>query len=204
MQPLPMSRAMTPADWANLDEDEPGELVDGWLEEEEMPTALHEAVVAWLLWILQSHVAPRGGRAFGSELKLIVAARRGRKADVSVYLRGRPLPGKARGATRRPPSIVVEVLSPRPRDVRRDVVAKKADYAAFGVSYYWIVDPIARVVEVFDLGADGRYAVALSASDGRHATPGCDGLELDLDAMWANADALPDDEPEEDPGVPDL
>lgn len=114
------------------------------------------------------------------------------------YLEGRRQPGKMVGATRRPPSILVEVLSPRPRDVRRDVVDKKKEYAAFGVSYYWIVDPVARVVEVFELGPDGRYAVALTASEGRHATPGCTGLEIDLDALWADIEKLPDDE-EDDP-----
>jgi Uma2 family endonuclease len=92
---------------------------------------------------------------------------------VSAYLPDRPFPGKSRGATRRPPSLVVEILSPRPRDVRRDVVDKKKEYAAFGVTYYWIVDPQART-----------------------AIPGCEGLSLDLDAAWASADVLPDDEAE--------
>ena len=191
---------LTLEDWADLDEDEPGELVDGRLEEEEMPTALHEAIAAWLLRALGAWVAPRGGFAFGSELKLAIGEQRGRKPDVSAYLPGRPLPGRTLGATRRPPSIVVEVLSPRPRDVRRDVVDKKKDYAAFGVAFYWLVDPQARTFEVLELGADGRFAVALSASEGTHAVPGCEGLELDLDALFASADALPDDEGDEEPG----
>ena len=37
---------MTLEQWADMDEDEPGELVDGALVEEEVPTILHEAVVA--------------------------------------------------------------------------------------------------------------------------------------------------------------
>jgi Uma2 family endonuclease len=191
-------RPLTLAEWADLDEDVAGELVDGVLEEDEVPTFAHEAVVAWILWALRSWVAPLGGLAFGSEVKLAISSRRGRKADVSVYLPGRPLPGRTRGATRRPPSIVVEVISPRPRDERRDVVDKKKEYAAFGVSCYWLVNPQARTFEVLELGADGRYTVALTAADGAHAIPGCAGLTLDLDAMWADADALPEDEP--DPG----
>jgi Uma2 family endonuclease len=180
--------------WADLDEDVSGELVDGRLEEEELPTALHEAIAAWLLWALQTWVMPRQGRAFGAELKLAVARGRGRKADVCVYLAGRALPGRNRGATARPPSIVVEVLSPAPRDVRRDVVDKKREYAAFGVQAYWLVDPRARTFEVLELAADGRYVVALSASEGTQRIPGCDGLALDLDALWAHGESLPDDE----------
>lgn len=123
-----------------------------------------------------------------------MSARRGRKPDVSVYLPDRALPGRSKSATRRAPSIVIEVLSPRPRDVRRDVVDKKGDYAAFGVSYYWLVDPEAHTIAIFELGADGRYTVALSAAEGTHAIPGCAGLSLDLNALWASGDTLPDDE----------
>jgi hypothetical protein len=41
------------------------------------------------------------------------------------------------------------------------------------------------------LSADGRYLVALAAGEGQHDAPGCEGLRLDLDALWARADALP-------------
>ena len=184
-------------EWAGLDGDVDGEFVDGNLEDEEMPSALHEIVAAWLLWLLTSWVTPRGGVAFGSDLKLAVARRRGRKADGSMYLAGRALPGRSRSATRRPPSVVVEIISTQPRDVRRDVVDKKREYAAFGVAYYWLVDPQARTFEVLELGSDGRYTVALSAADGSHAIPGCAELIVDLDALWARCDVLPEDEPEE-------
>ena len=182
---------LTLEQWAERDEDSEGELVDGRLEGEEMPTVLHEAVVVWLLRVLSTWVTSLGGMAFGSELKLAVSASRGRKADVSVYLPGRRLPAASQSLTRRPPSIVIEVISARPRDVRRDVVEKKQEYAAFRVAYYWLVDPQARTFEIFELGADGRFSVALSVTDGAHDVPGCEGLRLDLDALWASIDALP-------------
>ena len=87
--------------WANLDEDDPGEFIDGRLEEEEMPSVLHEAVALWLARLLGAWLGPRGGMAFGAELKLIVAKGRGRKADASAYFPGRRLPSRSRGATRR-------------------------------------------------------------------------------------------------------
>jgi Uma2 family endonuclease len=192
------ARSMTLEQWADLDENVEGELVDGELVEEETPSVLHEAIAMWLSRMLGGWVHARGGFAFGAELKLAVSKRRGRKADVSAYLPGRPLPGRTVGATRRAPSIVVEIVSPRPRDVRRDVVDKKKEYAAFGVPYYWLVDPQARTFEVLELGADGRYTVALSAADGSHAIPGCEGLVLDLDDLWASGDRLPEAEPEEE------
>lgn len=190
---------MTVEDWLALDEDEPGELVDGALEEEEMPSIVHEVVTAFLLRVLGAWVMTGGGVALGSELKLVVGARKGRKADVSVYFPGSPLPGGRRSGTRRPPDLVVEVLSPRPRDTRRDTVEKPVDYAAFGVRFYWLVDPVARTVEVRELVRDAPHRILLAAAEGSHAVPGCQGLVLDLDALWREVDRFADDEDEPEP-----
>lgn len=185
---------MSLAEWAALPEDDEGELVDGQLVEEEVPDAAHESIVAWLVVVLWRWAVPRGGFVFGSEVKFAVRPRRGRKPDLSVYLPGGPIPHR-RGAVRVPPAIVVEVISASPRDVRRDRIEKPDEYAGFGVRFYWLVDPSARTLEIFELGADGRYARALGASQGIIDVPGCHELRLDLDALWAEVDRLG---PEED------
>jgi Uma2 family endonuclease len=187
--------------WADMDEDEPGELVDGWLEEEEMPSFLHEAIVAWLMRVLGVWANANGSWVFGSETKLGVSPHRGRKPDLCVYLKGAEVPGRRASMARTPPSIVVEVLSPRPRDGRRDRVDKRHDYARFGVRFYWLIDPELKVIEIFELGEDTRYTLALSAATGSYPVPGCEGLVLDLDALWADVDRLPDT-PEEESGEP--
>jgi Uma2 family endonuclease len=177
------SPVMTLEQWADMDEDEPGELVDGYLEEEEVPDHPHEAIVAWFLAMFHAWASPRLAPVFASEHKLAVSATRGRKPDVNMYAPGTRL---GRGSlSRTPPYLVVEILSPRPRDVRRDRVAKLPEYARFGVKVYLIVDPRMRVVEVYELGADGRYVHGAAATEGKLAIPGCDGLSLDLDALWA-------------------
>ncbi|MCC6553457.1 MAG: Uma2 family endonuclease [Polyangiaceae bacterium] len=194
--------AVTLDAWADLDEDEPGEFVDGRIEEEEVPSVLHEAVVAWLIRVLGAWAAARGGRVFGSELKLgMKAQQRGRKPDVTMYLPGSRLPARGSPMVTRPPSAVIEVISPRPRDTRRDRIEKLGEYARFGVRYYWLLDPQVRGLEIFELGDDGRYTVALSASEGVHAPPGCDGLTLDLDALWKDLDDLPEAEDEGEAGA---
>jgi Uma2 family endonuclease len=187
---------MTLQEWADLDEDVEGELVDGLLEEDEAPTTLHELVVSCLNWLLRSWLVPRGGLVLGSEHKLAVSSARGRKPDLAAYFPGSKKPPARAKLSMVPPDLVVEVVSPRPRDGRRDRVDKKREYAAFGVPWYWLVDPELRTLEVLRLGTDGHYADALSAATGSHDAPGIEGLTIDLDALWAEADQLPDGEDE--------
>jgi Uma2 family endonuclease len=174
--------------WAGLDEDDSRELVDGHLEDEEVPSAVHEAIVRWIVVLLDTYFRPRGGLVFGSGIRLAVRPRTGRLPDAVAYgPERRPEP---RGAVSVPPDIVVEVVSSSPRDERRDRIEKPDDYAAFGVRYYWIIDPDYRSFEVWELGADGRYARAIARIAGRAVVPGCDGLSVDLDELWAEVDRL--------------
>ncbi|MGA9521603.1 MAG: Uma2 family endonuclease [Myxococcaceae bacterium] len=64
------------------------------------------------------------------------------------------------------------------------LVAKFSEYAAFGVRQYWLVDPDARAIEIFELAPDGRYISSFAASGGRVRVPGCEGLILDLASLW--------------------
>ena len=178
---------MTLEEWADLDDEIEGELVDGVIEEEEMPSFLHEMIVAWLIEVLRGWARRRAGRVAASEAKIAIGPRRGRKPDVSVYLRSQ-MPQATDRLITVAPYLVVEVTSPRPRDTRRDRIDKLADYARAGIRYYWVVDPQLRSLEVFELGRAGRYAVALTTAAGRTRVPGCPGLRLDLDALWREVD----------------
>ncbi len=132
----------------------------------------------------------KGGWSPAPGAKLAIGSRRGRKPDLTVYLPGSRRP-PARGLIRVPPDIAIEIVSPTPRDGRRDRVEKLADYAAFGVAWYWLLDPQLRSLEVLELDPQGSYLHVLGATTGTlEKVPGCDGLTLDLDALWAAIDKL--------------
>jgi Uma2 family endonuclease len=196
-QPPPLSLEA----WAAMDEDEPGELVDGQLVEEEVPEFDHESIVAWLVVMLGGWLLPRGGFVFASEAKFAVAPKCGRKPDVSVFLPGGAVPPR-RGVGRVPPDIMVEVISRRPRDVRRDRIDKALDYAAFGVRYYWMIHPAARTLEIYELQPAGGYLRLVAVAGGTIDVPGCPELRLDLDALWASVARLGPAEEEPTPTPP--
>jgi Uma2 family endonuclease len=190
--------SLTEEEWGALDEDTEGELVDGRLVEEEGPDFAHEVVVFWLAALFSRWIDVHGGIAGVSDAKFIVARARGRKPDLSLYLPGSARPPR-RGVVRVPPDVMVEVVSRSPKDVRRDRIEKMDEYARFGVRWYWLVDPFARTFEIYERNADGAYVRSVGAAQGRvERVPGFEGMAVDLDALWAKIDELPDeDEPAE-------
>jgi Uma2 family endonuclease len=81
-----------------------------------------------------------------------------------------------------PPDWVCEELSPS--TVALDRVRKLATYAREGVAHAWLVDPIARTLEVLKLDAP-RWSI-IATHEGRdviRAEP-FDATELDLTLLW--------------------
>lgn len=188
-----IGRALSVEEWLGLAEDEGGEFVDGHLVEEEVPDFTHELTVSWLIRIIGAWLSGRGF-VVGSELKIMTAANRGRKPDVAVILPGSKAPPRT-GPLREPPDILIEVVTPTPRDERRDRVEKMSEYARFGVPYLWLVDPTLSAFEIFERTPAGNYQRLIGVTSGKiDSVPGCAGLILDLDALWAELARLRDEE----------
>jgi Uma2 family endonuclease len=189
--PTPVGRTLSVEEWLTLDEDEPGEWVDGELVGEEMPDATHELVVSWLIRAVGAWLGPEGF-VFRSAIKLLTAETRGRKPDLAILLPGSKAPPR-KGPWREPPDILVEVVTPTPRDERRDRVEKMAEYARFGVRFYWLVDPALSAFEMFELTPERNYQKLVGVTEGViEKVPGCEGLSISVDALWRELARLTD------------
>jgi Uma2 family endonuclease len=81
------------------------------------------------------------------------------------------------------PDWICEVLSPSTEKIDRD--EKMPVYAREGVRHAWLVDPLARTLEVFTLGSDQRWGRAIVHRDAERvrAVP-FDAIEFDLSVLW--------------------
>ena len=85
-----------------------------------------------------------------------------------------------------PPDWICEVLSPSTEDYDRET--KTPLYAANGVPWAWLVDPIARTLEVYVLGKDRRWKEpTIHRGDARVRAVPFDAIELNLAQLWAPA-----------------
>jgi Uma2 family endonuclease len=180
---LQTDHRMSLREWGDLPEDVYAELVDGVLVDDEVTPLQHDRIATFLGVRFSNFVEQRGGIVL-FERKYAVSRHTGRKPDVSVFLPGRKGLRDEDRVTMAPPDIAIEVVTPTPRDTRRDRVEKRGEYAKFGIRWYWIVDPKLQTIEILELARNGRYQHAADATSGKLRVPGCRGLAIDVDALW--------------------
>jgi Uma2 family endonuclease len=80
------------------------------------------------------------------------------------------------------PDWVCEVVSPSTEQIDRR--RKQPIYAREGVSHLWLVNPLAKTLEVFRHSPDGWLLVATHAGAERVRAEPFEAVELDLAALW--------------------
>ena len=83
------------------------------------------------------------------------------------------------------PDWVCEILSPS--TARVDRIIKMPVYAGYGVSYVWLVDPIARTLETFELDGGHWIVTGQFKDEDLVSTAPFAALNLDLSSLWVPA-----------------
>jgi Uma2 family endonuclease len=185
--PADHGRAMTLEEFMDAETEEGYrfELSRGVLEVTFVPDDPH-GVTVWKLILLLSDfhrthpgVIHRAGGA--GEFRLWLPAMiSGRNPDVAVVLTNTPRDRRGR----RPPSLVMEVVSQGSEAHDRDYATKREEYLAFGIREYWIVDPVARVVII--LVRDGQKAKSSILPR----------LEVETSELWTEPESEPAEQEE--------
>lgn len=176
------ARATTWSEFIALPDHDRRELVRGQLVGLEVPTDVHEHIVAVVIFHLMAWArAGGGGKVFASGYKVRIRNDTGFMPDVQYFQPGRVTgrQGLAKGA----PDLVVEVISPS--SVRFDQVEKLNAYASIGTREYWLIHPENRTLHRFVLGASNHFVVqdALEG-DATFRPTSFPGLEVQLSELW--------------------
>lgn len=175
---------LTYADYAALPDDgRRYELHEGELSVTPSPGTRHQRVKVNLFDILLHHVRANGlGEIFDAPLDVILSDTTVVQPDI-LFVEGRFASRVKEHGIEGAPTLAIEVLSPSTE--RTDRRRKLDLYARHGVPYYWIVDPVARVIEAYTLGDSGYRLSARLAGDQPAALPPFGDLPLDPAALWA-------------------
>lgn len=158
------------------------QILDGEVFVSPAPTLRHQAVLRNLARILDRHVAThRLGQIFFAPVDVVLARKTVVQPDLLFVSAAREAI-LADAAILGAPDLLVEVLSPG--TIREDRKLKKALYTRYRVPHYWIVDPRARKLEIYELHL-GSYRLAASHSGNTRARSSLlPALEIDLAEVW--------------------
>lgn len=151
-------RVYTVKDIEVLPEGERAELIDGKMYMMATPTLTHQELLGWLYFKIRMYITEKGGpcRVILSPFGVFIKddERNYVEPDITVICDMEKLDEKGcHGA----PDWAIEIVSPSSKTM--DYIRKCALYEQAGVREYWIVDPKAKSVLVynFEHGTSGRY-----------------------------------------------
>ena len=133
----------------------PMELVYGVVREPPAPRYDHQSIVTHLAGLLDRHVRKhRLGRVCASPVDVVLDREQALVLQPDIIFVATERLRIIRDRVWGPPDLVVEVLSPG--TARRDRTLKLPLYRQYGVQECWLVDPLARRVEIVDLADPSR------------------------------------------------
>jgi Uma2 family endonuclease len=169
------------------------ELARGVLEVNQVPNDPHFQVVANLFAAVGGYRREHPGIILrfggGNELQFVLPGlTSGRNPDLGVVLRGAPRDWRGR----RIAALAAEVVSRGSID--RDYVTKRAEYLAYGLMEYWIVDPLERKVTVLTRRGD-TWSEAVFRDDQVIASLVLPGFATTVAELWADVEDGDDEDP---------
>lgn len=156
--PLPQEKTYTIEDIYNLPEGTRAELIDGQIYYMAPPSGTHQKISMFLSKIIANYIDKKGGNCEVYAAPYTVFLNKDDmnyvEPDLSVIRDPSKLDDKGcHGA----PDWIIEITSPSTQSM--DYGIKLFKYRTAGVREYWIVNPVKKIVSVFDLENEQQSGV---------------------------------------------
>lgn len=183
---MSVSHAFTVADLENTPDDgNRYEVIAGELYVSSAPDAEHQVICARLIGHLYGWSEQSGGGEVLTEPGVVFAVDHAVIPDVVwISLERLELALGQDGRLHIAPELVVEVLSPGVQNEKRDRELKRKLYSRQGVQEYWIVDRVARLVEIHRRDHAALQLVATLAVQDELTSPLLPGFCLPLTTLF--------------------
>jgi Uma2 family endonuclease len=152
------------------------ELYDGEVFQVPSPFPLHQMVSARLYLVLADYVRAHGGLVLYAPLDIVLTEYDVVQPDLLLFTSERADLVNPSKVTRVPPDLAIEILSPS--TAGNDRGRKMQLLARHGVREYWLVDPTAVRVEVYQLSGTQFALASAAAGDEPVQSPLLNGLSL--------------------------
>jgi len=170
------------ADYWQLPNGEPVELMRGRFVVSPSPNVLHQTIVFVLAEVLLNAARRTGAKAMFAPMDVTLSDDTILQPDLLYIAKSRRHIIKQR--VEGPPDLVIEIIS---GTSRRDRVEKLDLYAKYDVGEYWIVDPQSQHIE-FLINEGGKFVVQSPMQD-RYQSPRLPEVELNIAEFWREVDA---------------
>ncbi len=171
------------ADYWELPEGEPVELIQGRLIVSPSPNSFHQTILMCLSKMFWDLASQSGGRAFIAPMDVVLNEDSIVQPDL-VYITQEHR-GIVKQRIEGSPDLLIEILSES--NARLDRVDKLNLYAEFGVAEYWIVDPKERHFDFFVSNTKKEFVIQAQRDD-RYQSPKLKELSINLADFWSEVD----------------
>lgn len=169
------------ADYWQLPEGAPVELLQGRFVVSPSPNVLHQTIIGILFEVLRQAARDTGSKVMLSPMDVTLADDTILQPDLLYVskIRRHIIKERVEG----PPDLVIEIIS---GTSRRDRVEKLDLDARYGVAEYWIVEPDSQLIE-FLINENGRYVVHSPAND-RYQSQRLREVVIEIAEFWCEVD----------------
>ena len=164
-----------------IDENKKMEFINGEVYFQSPAKLWHTQAVGKLSQLLATYVAKKQLGIIATEKLLISLSRNDYEPDICFFTLVKSKNFTPRQMQFPAADFVVEVLSESTE--RHDRVTKFQDYAAHGISEYWLVDPEHELVEQYVL-QNGEYELALKSNSGQIESVAVKGFTIPIRAIF--------------------
>jgi Uma2 family endonuclease len=169
-------------DYLKINDDNQYELIGGELILVPAPKTVHQEVSTNLIYAISDFIRKNKlGKLFHAPTDVVLSETEKPQPDI-FYISANRLDIITEDCIKGAPDLVIEVLSPS--TASRDRVEKSRIYYKFGVKEYWIVDPAAKVIEVFISGEKNWNRVEAYDKDEILVSPLLPGLQIELKSIF--------------------